>query len=264
MNTSITRWLGEPALRGLSLDDSTSAQVHREILSSKPLLRSLFLDFYRQCRDLDEQHFGDGPGRRLELGAGSSFMNQIYPDVVSSDIKCLPFLNMATSGLALPFRDDSLRAIYAINVFHHLPDVNIFFREALRALRPGGGVVLIEPFHGPVASWLFKRLHATETFDASMEDWAYDTTGPMSDANQAMAYIVFHRDRQLFEERFPGLEILVSKPHTHARYVLSGGVNFRALVPTPLSWVAHGLEKILAPANRLIALQQTIVLRKRP
>lgn len=264
MSSLIRKLLREPALRQVELDSPSSTVLQREILLRKPLLAELFNDFYRQCRELDERYFRDTPGRRVELGAGSSLMNRAYPDVVLSDVKPLPFVDLVASGLELPFRSTSLRALYAINVFHHLPDVRLFFEEALRVLHPGGGVVLIEPFYSGVASWLYKRLHATEFFDRSVEEWAYqEAIGPMSKANQALSYIVFVRDRSLYERLFPELEIVYQKPHTQARYFCSGGVNYRCLLPAPLTGLAGILESLLTPFNAFLALQHTVVLRKK-
>lgn len=264
MNPLLRKLLVEPALRDVSLDGSSSTVQHREILRRKPLLRSLFEDFYRQCHGLDERFFGDTPGRRVEIGAGSSLMNRLYPEVLLSDVKVLPFVDLVASATTLPFRDGSLRAIYAINAFHHLPDVRIFLQEALRVLHPMGGVVLIEPFHGPLARWFFKRMHETESFDPEAESWAYEeSVGPMSNANQALSYVVFVRDRKRYDELFPELDVVYRKPHTQARYVCSGGVNFRCLTPGPLGVLAHLTEKILSPANSFLALQHTVVLRKR-
>ena len=41
---------------------------------------------------------------------------------------------------------------------------------------PGGGVLLIEPYYGPVASVVFKRLFASEDFDTTMPGWRNDAT----------------------------------------------------------------------------------------
>src|SRR5687768_9471234 len=154
------------------------------------MLRHLFADFYARCRALDEKYFTT-PGLRIEIGSGSSFMKEIYPDVITSDIKQLPFLDLVCMGEALPFEDASVRALYGINVFHHLPAPRDFFRELLRVLGSGGGAILIEPYHGPVARRVFSGLHASETFDTEAPSWETNSTGPMSAANQALSYIVF-------------------------------------------------------------------------
>jgi hypothetical protein len=85
----------------------------------------------------------------------------------------------------------------------------------------------------------------------------------MSSANQALSYVVFARDRALFEREFPQLELMLDQPHTHLTYLLSGGVNFRQLVP---SWAAPSVElteRLLGPLNPLLAIQHSIVLRKK-
>ena len=204
------------------------------------------------------------PGRRVEIGSGSSFMRDLYPEVLTSDVKPLGFVDLVLRAEALPFRDRSLRAVYGINVLHHLPRPRDFFRELERTLHPGGGAILIEPFHGPLARWLFPRLHAAETFDAAAPDWeARGDIGPAKGANQALSYIIFTRDRVRFEREFPALELLVDHPHTHLLYLLSGGVSFRQLAPAGAASLISRLERSLAPLDRWIALQHTLVLRKR-
>lgn len=257
-------FLKEPAIRGLNPDSRAFTVAHREVLRRKVLVRRLFEGFYRACRSLDLGHFGDTPGVRIEIGAGSSFFKDVFSDVLTSDIKPLPCVDLVARAERLPLRDDSVRAIYAINVFHHLADPRAFFRELTRVLNPGGGVVLIDPYHGPLARFLFKRLTPTEWFDMEAPGWENDgVAGPMSNANQALSYIVFARDRHTFEREFPRLEIVLDRPHTHVLYLLSGGVNFRQLAPDCFGGALIAIERVLMPLNHLLAVQHTIVLRKR-
>lgn len=254
----------EPSVRDLDPDAPDCTTAQREILRGKPLLRRLFEGFYRECRAADASFFGDTPGQRLEIGSGSSFFKEVFPDVVTSDIKPLPFVDIVARAEALPFERESLRAIYAINVFHHLPQPRLFFAELLRVLHPGGGVVMIEPFFGPFARFLFKRLHASEGFEMNVPAWeAEKNMGAMSNANQALSYVVFTRDRAMFEREFPELEIVLDRPHTHLLYLLSGGVNFRQLMPDWMGGALAAAERCLAPLNPLIAIQHTVVLRRR-
>jgi len=55
----------------------------------------------------------------------------------------------------------------------------------------------------------------------------------------------------------------VDRPHTHLLYLLSGGVSFRQLAPTAATSMISGLERSLALLDRWIALQHTVVLRRR-
>ena len=61
--------------------------------------------------------------------------------------------------------------IYGMNCFHHFPDPDRFFTELERVLVPGGGCVLVDPYHGPFARWLYPRLFATEGYDTDQVDW---------------------------------------------------------------------------------------------
>ena len=264
MLSRVRELLKEPAVRDIDPDSPEIALAHREVLRSKPLLRRLFEGFYRICRDADVRHFAGVPGARIEIGSGSSFLKEIFPDVVTTDIKPLPFVDLVARAEELPARDATLRAIYGINVFHHLPSPRAFFGELSRVLAPGGGAVLIEPYYGPFARLLFTRLHTSERFDVGVPTWEDDgVSGPMSNANQALSYVIFVRDRSRFDREFPDLELLLEGPHTHLSYLLSGGVNFRQLVPDALGPAVLWSERMLAPLNRWLAIQHTVVVRRR-
>jgi hypothetical protein len=85
----------------------------------------------------------------------------------------------------------------------------------------------------------------------------------MVGANQALTYLVFVRDRAKFLRKFPQLKIVHEKPLTnYVRYLLSGGLNFRALVPDWTSGVIRLCEILLTPAAPLLALHHVIVLKR--
>jgi SAM-dependent methyltransferase len=253
----------EPATRSLDVDAADMTRVHRDVLLNKPMLRRMFSGFYSECRRLDIEHFAGCDGPRLEIGSGSSIIKEFWPDVITSDIKPLNFVDRVVDAQAMPFAANSLRAIYGINVFHHFPRPRDFFREAMRVLQPGGGVIFVEPYHSAAGRWLFPRLHDSETFDLGAVTWENESqSGPCSGANQALSGIIFDRDHQRFEQEFPNLELVLDRPHTHLSYLLSGGVNFRQLAPSWADGLVAAAERLLSPANRWIALQHTIVLRK--
>ena len=64
--------------------------------------------------------------------------------------------------------------------------------------------MLVEPYFGPSASVLYKRLFTSETFDKDAVSWNQDTGArAMAGANQAAWYLVFVRDRARFASLFP-------------------------------------------------------------
>lgn len=263
MISSIRGLLAEPRLKNVHYDSDELIQVHRKILLEKPMIRQVFEELYRTCRQLDEKYL-QGTGSRIELGAGSSFFRQVYPDIISTDIKQGAHLDRVLDAQSMDLPSQSVRAFYAIHCFHHLPEPMRFFQELDRVLVPGGGCVLIEPYHGPVASWFFKRMFATETFNKNQESWETASTGVMVGANQALSYLVFKRDRRRFEASCPQLEIVHSAPlPNYLRYLLSGGLNFRALAPRFTIGLLKGIETILRPLRSTFALHHVIVLRKK-
>ncbi len=264
MLKAIIRKLADPRLAGVDVDSDRLLDIHRRILEEKPMIRGVFLDFYNSCAALDERFF-NGQGLRIELGAGTSFFKQAHPGIIATDVKQGPGLDMVVDATRMPFAAGSVRAFYAIHCFHHLPSPDRFFEELQRTLIPGGGCVLIDPYYSPVARVLFRRLFATERYDTDQRGWDAPTeTGAMSDANQALSYIVFKRDRQLFNSKHPGLEVVYHRPlSNYVRYLLSGGLNFRQLAPNAAIPLLKGIEFALTPLARVLALHHILVLRKR-
>lgn len=255
-------WLQEPLLKDVDVDGQDRIPQHRRILDQKPMLKGVFDEVYRMVRRLDERHFS-GDGKRIEIGAGVSRFKELYPDLVTTDVVPAPHLDMVLDAHAMDLPDASVRALYGIHCFHHFHDPDQFFAELMRVLVPGGGCVLVEPYHGPVAARFFRDIFDTETFDRSQQEWKSDAS-VMDNANQALSWIVFRRDRERFERSHPGLEIVATDwMRNYPRYLLSGGLNFRQLMPTFTIPLWKAVEWLMTPIGRWTALHHYIVLRKR-
>ncbi len=261
----LSRALKDPRLEGIAEDSPQFLTEHQKILKTKPMMRNVFLDFYHTLRNIDQTVF-TAEGKRLEVGAGVSFFKEVYSDVLVTDLKQAAHLDQVVDAQNLPFKNDSLRAIYGINCFHHFPDVKKFFAEVIRCTPVGGGAILIEPYYGRFARLLYKHLHHSETFDANQAEWSLPPQiGPQPrPTNQALSYIVFVRDRKKFEAEFPDLELVMIQPfRNYLQYLLSGGLNFHQLVPDFLVPGVRGLEFLLSPFQRALALHHVIVIRKK-
>ncbi len=260
----LKRLVALPETEDLDVDGVNRLEVHAAVLERKPMLAAVFRECHELMLGLDRRTFGDTPGLRVELGAGVAPIAGTFPEVLATDVVPGPGLDAVLDAQQMDLPYGSVRALYGQNCFHHFPDPLRFLREAERVVAPGGGVILIEPYYGPVASVLFKRLFASEDFDKAMPGWTSDATGPMYGANQALSYIVFRRDRARFERELAGLELVHTFPlGNYVRYLLSGGLNFRQLVPSFTEPALRALEAGLAPARRWLALHHVIVLRRR-
>ncbi len=260
---SIRKFLYEPRLQGVDVNSDKLLEIHRQVLLKKKIMCHVFREFYDACINADNKYF-TATGNRIELGAGVSFFKEVYPELISTDIKSSPWLDRILDAQKMDLPDNSTRAFYAINCFHHLPDVDSFFSELLRVLKPGGGCILIEPYHGAIASRFYKRIFDTETFDKSQNEWKYKVGGVMAGANQALSYIVFKRDLSLFLKKYPQLEVVEQKVlPNYLRYLLSGGLNFRQIIPSFCEPLIKLMELLISPFNSILGLHHSIVIRKK-
>jgi SAM-dependent methyltransferase len=256
--------LADPSLKSLDVDGSERMDLHEKVLARKRMLREVFVEFHHDFHRLARRYF-KGEGLEVELGAGIAPMRNSYPEVLATDIVLAEQLDMALNAEAMSLESRSVKAFYGQNCFHHFPHPDRFFNELERTLIPGGGAILIEPFYGPFAAFLYKRLFKTEGFDMQFPSWETPATGPMNGANQALSYIVFVRDRKTFEHKHPTLEIVHQEVClNYPRYLISGGLNFRQLLPDAFIPVIKVIEKIVSPLRRLLALHHIVVIRRKP
>jgi hypothetical protein len=103
----------------------------------------------------------------------------------------------------------------------------------------------------------------TEGYDKAYPFWDVPTVGPMNGANQALSYIVFERDRAEFERCFPDLSIVHHEIcGNYLGYLLSGGLNFRQLLPNWGTPLLPMMQALLSPFDRWLALHHIVVIRK--
>lgn len=263
--SALRRSLYDPRVRDLDVDDNELLEIHRQILYEKKIMRNVFEDFYDEMTIRCDKYLVK-TGLEIELGSGSGFFKDVRDGLVTSDIRNGDHIDRVLDAQNMDLDDSTVRCLYAINLFHHLPDPEKFFHELSRTLAPGGGCVLIEPHFGPVSGFIHSWLHKDEHFDKQAKCWQTEgISGPLSGANQALAYLVFHRDKQLFQEKFGAeLEILESTPLSNGiRYLASGGVNFRQLVPDFLEPILKATECLLSPFANTYALHNLIVIRRK-
>lgn len=236
------QWLSHPLTRGLDLDDPRMVERCRALIQRKPSLRAIYDEWYSAIA----RALPAGDGAVLEIGSGAGFLAERIPGIITSEILACGGISVCLDAAQLPFSDGALRAIVMTNVLHHLPQPRRFLTEAARCVRPGGAVVMIEPW---VSSWsrlVYRRLHH-EPFEPDSPDWEFPVRGPLSGANGALPWMLFSRDRTRFEKDFPAWRIESIRPGLPFRYLLSGGVSLRNLSPWPVDTMARGIERLLHP-----------------
>jgi hypothetical protein len=133
-----------------------------------------------------------------------------------------------------------------LNVFHHIPDVELFLHEAERCLISGGRMLIIDQHPGWLSHWIYKYAHH-EPYEPDAFRWQFESSGPLSGANGALAWIVFQRDLERFRALYPQLQLERYQTHTPFGYWFSGGLKSWSLLPgwsLPLvSWLDVALAR---------------------
>jgi SAM-dependent methyltransferase len=233
---------------------------YRSVWDRKPVLRVVYDDLFRRIAA------ACAPGVTLEIGGGSGNLKERLPQVIASDIQFAPWLDLVADAQRLPFPDGTLSNMVMVDVLHHIEYPLVFFREAERALRAGGRIVMIEPAITP-GSTLFYRLIHEEPVDMSADPLAVGAPRPDRnpyDSNQAIPTLIATRHRERFHAAMPGLRIADVTWFSFAIYPLSGGFKPWSLVTGTMAKLGLSVERWLEPAlGRIAGFRMMLVIEKR-
>jgi SAM-dependent methyltransferase len=241
----------------MEVDAPETTMLRRRIVQEKVFLRRLYEEWYSQIAlALPDLH-----GPVLELGSGAGFMGNFIEDLITSEVFPTPGARVVLDGARLPFGDSALRAVVMTDVFHHIPAPRSFLAEARRALKPGGRIVMVEPWVTPWSRFVYRNFHH-EPFEPDAVAWEFPPAGPLSGANGALPWIIFERDRAIFETEFPELVIRRISPLMPTVYLVSGGVSLRSLAPSFAYPILRAAERALPPLERATAMFALITVEK--
>jgi hypothetical protein len=201
-------------------------------------------------------------GPVLEIGAGAGFLKEYISDLLTSEILHIPNVDIICDGQKLPFKAGSLRAVVMLDVLHHIPSTRSFLSTAAQCVKPGGVIAMIEPWNTMWSRFVYSHLHH-EPFDPDASDWDLPSSGPLSQANSALPWIIFERDREVFEREFPAWQIEETSLHSPVSYLLSGGISYRASLPAVTLAMINKFENLIASWIGNCAMFATIVLIRR-
>jgi SAM-dependent methyltransferase len=241
-------------------EDEVLAERAR-VWRQRPLTRDVYRRYFEMMRD----RMATG-GRSVELGGGSGMSREFLADTWVSDLVKTRFVDFAADAARLPLRAAEADNLLMIDLIHHLPRPARLFDEAVRVLRPGGRMILVEPYISPASRLIF-RLGHPEPVDLRADPLPADD-GPVFSAtgafasNQAIPSLLFGRDRDRFERRFPALRPVERRLFSVFVYPLSGGFSGPCLIPRFAHRMAWSVEGVLLPLRRLLAFRILVVLER--
>lgn len=254
----------------MSAETDPRLAAHRTAWERKASVRAVYKDYYRRLWNAMPSDDAV-PGPVLEVGAGSGHSSAFLKSdrIRRFDILPSPWVDLVSDAQALPYPDASLAGLYLIDVLHHIERPVQFFREAARALKPGGRIAMIEPGITPL-SWLFYHFIHEEPVDMSIDpldepEAATPFRDPF-DSNQAIPTLLFKRleFRQRLIAKVPELKTLRHDRLSLFAYPMTGGFGYWSLIPAgAVAPLLRFEEKIMPALGLFMAFRLFIVLEKR-
>lgn len=245
----------------LSEDEDGKAQLyrHRKVWREKAVLRRIYNEeFFSRLLS----HRAPG-GVSVEIGGGPGFLRERFPEVISTDLIRVPWLQASVDAQRLPFRAESVTNVLGLDVLHHLADPIQFLRETERVLRPGGRLILVEPWITPFSRFIYRYFHQ-EDCDLSVRPWDAASQEARNakkafEGNQAIPYLLFgQRNVQRIMANVPKLQVKYVERFCLFAYLLSFGFKRPNFLPEPLypfvSWIERVTQPIWEPVAALRAL----------
>jgi SAM-dependent methyltransferase len=212
----------------------------QERVFSDPLLR-LFSQEAIQKATSALPIFTQPPIRVLEIGGFGGITKLVRPDWLVSDIRFKNDLDLVFDSTKIPFKSSTVDLVYAIDVLHHIRDLESFVNELNRILKPNGIIYFREPYWGLIAQIVWRFLHP-EKYNIRALKKLQSFENPM-DGNQAIAQGILKKKSKEVQNLFDGFDLTILGPHLGLAFALSGGHTFTTRFPRNLLLHLHEWEK---------------------
>jgi SAM-dependent methyltransferase len=227
--------------------------------SERPLVRREYAEFYGRI----VERLSNVNGPTVELGSGIGKFKQFKSDAVLTDIEPTRWVDSVVDAEHLPYSDSTVANLVLLDVFHHLANPAQFLNEALRVLKPGGRVTIVDPYCSPASTRVYRRFHHERT-DLSAPPFEHDAQTSVTplESNQARATLIFFKHRDEYLRRWPALPVVATERFALVVYPLTGGFTGPRLLPTPLYRPLKLAERLMEPAAGLLAFRCLVVLER--
>jgi len=239
------------------------ADLHRQIWERKPVLREVYGDFFARMKTL----MATIPGPAIELGGGPGLLKAYIPNVLSSDIASASWLDLATDAQALPFADGVVANLLMVDVLHHLSRPQRFLAEAIRVLKPGGRVVILDVFLSPVSWPIFRFLHpepatlSIRPLNRQHDQPLFDPDDPWN-SDQGMCRALFWKQKKQLRRMYPRLKTVHRECFSTVLWPLSGGFEQKDRIPVLALPLLRKLERALEKFGRLTGFRSLVALER--
>ena len=238
-----------------------SIEKNSEYWNRKPLLQTLYGDFYR----LVAKNLSNLPeGRIVELGSGLGNIHEVIPNCLRTDLFPNPWIDQIENAYALSFPDETVSDLILTDVFHHLKYPGTALKEFLRVLRRGGRVIMLEPCISALGLLVYGVLHDEPIAVTQNIEWeapaGWSPERVDYYAAQGNASRIFLGNE--FRHRLGDWQKLETVRLSAIAYAASGGFSKPQLYPTSALPLIRKLENILNLFPSLFATRLLVILEK--
>jgi SAM-dependent methyltransferase len=236
-------------------------EKNHEYWNQKPLLRTLYGDFYR----LIARHLSNLPESKIvELGSGLGNIHDVIPGCLRTDLFLNAWIDQVENAYQLSFTDESISDLILTDVFHHLKYPGTALKEFFRVLRRGGRVIMLEPCLSALGLLVYGLFHDEPI--AILKDIQWEAPEEWSPANidyyaaQGNASRIFLGKH--FCHKLRDWQTIETKQISAIAYAASGGFSKPQLYPALALPLIRRLEKVLGRFPALFATRLLVVLEK--
>lgn len=211
--------------------------------------------------------------RVVEIGCGAGFSRDFLCqnnscELILTDCDEHSWIDQKVNALNMPFAENSVDAVIANNVIHHIANPMKLLKEICRILKPNGFLIIQE-----INCSFFMRLvlramrHEGYSFQADVFNEEIILSNPNDpwSANCAIPNLLFD-DKEKFCSKAPFFKIRQSSFSEFFIFILSGGVVAKVKTIQLPFFVLHFLAFIdfvlIKMFPKIFALQRSIVLQK--
>ena len=196
---------------------------------AKPVLREIYAGFHR----LIASQLSQVSGVTVELGSGIGNIKEVIPNCLRTDLFPNPWLDQTENAYKLSFENSSVSNLILFDVFHHLEYPGLALKEFKRVLKPGGRVIIFDPYISLLGSIVFGLLHHEPVAFNRPITWDAPSTWSSTEeryyAAQGNATRVFFGNK--FKQNLADWNVVTRQRFACISYVASGGYSKPQMYP---------------------------------